>query len=81
MPYPGRTPHIHVKVSKNGHELLTTQFYVKGHPNNNRDGIYRSLRDPKARDSVTLDFAPLTDSKLGELAARGDVVLGSTPKA
>jgi protocatechuate 3,4-dioxygenase beta subunit len=81
IPYPGRTPHIHVKVMKNGRELLTTQFFVKGHEQNNRDGIFRSLRDPKVRDSVTLDFAPVTDSKVGELAARGDIVLGHTPKA
>jgi protocatechuate 3,4-dioxygenase beta subunit len=81
VPYPGRTPHIHVKVTKNGRELLTTQFFVKGEAGNNRDGIYRGLRDPKARDAVTLDFAPLAGSKVGELTVRGDVVLGSTPKA
>src|SRR4051794_37752626 len=34
VPYPGRTPHIHVKVRKDGKELLTTQFYIKGHPQN-----------------------------------------------
>jgi protocatechuate 3,4-dioxygenase, beta subunit len=81
VPYTGRTPHIHLKVRKNGKELLTSQFYVKGHPGNARDGIYRAIRDPKARDSVTLDFTPMPDSKLGELIARGDVVLGFTPEA
>src|SRR6478672_7757181 len=29
--YPGRTPHIHVKVKAAGRELLTTQFFIKGH--------------------------------------------------
>ena len=81
VPYPGRAPHIHVKVRKGGKELLTTQFYIKDHPGNSRDGIYRSLRDPKARELVTLDFAPLPGSKVGELAARGDVILGYTPEA
>ena len=81
VPYPGRTPHIHVKVRKGGKELLTTQFYIKDHPGNSRDGIYRSLRDPKVRELVTLDFAPLPGSKVGELAARGDVILGYTPEA
>src|SRR4051812_10655141 len=45
VPSPGRTPHIHYKVKRDGKELLTTQCYVKGHPGNDRDGIYRSLRD------------------------------------
>src|SRR3954454_7566438 len=57
VPYPGRAPHIHFKVLKSGKELLTTQCYVKGEPQNLRDGIYRSIRDPKARDAVTVAFA------------------------
>ncbi|WP_435020314.1 intradiol ring-cleavage dioxygenase [Tundrisphaera sp. TA3] len=79
--YPGRTPHIHVKVRKGGKELLTTQFYIKGHPQNERDGVLRGVRDPKARESVCAEFAPLPGSKVGELAARVDVVLGFTPEA
>jgi len=78
--YPGRTPHIHFKIRRGGHELLTTQCYIKGEAGNERDGIYRSIRDPKAREAVTIDFAPMADSKLGELAARFDVVLGLTPE-
>jgi protocatechuate 3,4-dioxygenase beta subunit len=80
VPYPGRTPHIHVKIRKGERELLTTQCYVKGHPSNERDGIYRHIRDPRARESVTIDFAPVEGSKLGELAARFDIVLGQTPE-
>jgi protocatechuate 3,4-dioxygenase beta subunit len=80
VPYPGRTPHIHFKIKRGGKELLTTQCYVKGHAGNNRDGIYRSIRDPKARDAVTIDFAPMPKSKIGELAARFDIVLGFTPE-
>lgn len=79
--YPGRAPHIHYKILKGGKELLTTQCYVKGEPTNERDGVYRGIRDPKARESVTIDFAPVQDSRLGELAARFDIVLGSTPEA
>jgi protocatechuate 3,4-dioxygenase beta subunit len=80
VPYPGRTPHIHYKIWKGGKELLTTQCYVKGEPRNERDGIYRGIRDPKARESVTVDFAPLEGSRIGELTARFDVVLGFTPE-
>jgi protocatechuate 3,4-dioxygenase beta subunit len=40
-----RTPHIHVKVKKGERELLTTQCYVKGEPQNARDGVLRGIRD------------------------------------
>jgi protocatechuate 3,4-dioxygenase beta subunit len=80
VPYPGRTPHIHFKVKKGGKELLTTQCYIKGHPGNERDGVYRGIRDAKAREAVTVEFAPLQESKIGELAARFDIVLGLTPE-
>jgi len=81
VPYPGRTPHIHFKVKQRGEREFTTQCYIKGHPQNDRDGIYRGIRDPKARESVTIDFKPIKDSKTGELAARFDIVLGVTPSA
>ena len=81
VPYTGRTPHIHYKITKGDKDLLTTQCYVKDHPGNERDGVYRGLRDPKEREAVTVDFAAVEDSKIGELAARFDVVLGVTPEA
>ncbi len=81
VPYPGRTPHIHYKVKRNGTELLTTQCYIKGHPGNEKDGVWRSLPDAKARASVSVDFSPVKGSHIGELAARFDIVLGFTPAA
>ena len=36
VPYPGRTPHIHFKVKKGDRELLTTQLFINGHPQNVR---------------------------------------------
>ncbi len=80
VPYPGRTPHIHFKIKRGGKELLTTQCYIKGETLNDRDGIYRGIRDDKQRESVTIDFAPLKESKAGELAAKFDIVLGVTPE-
>ena len=59
---------------------MTTQCYIKGHPGNARDGIYRSIRDAKARDAITVDFAKMKDSRIGELAAKFDIVLGVTPE-
>jgi len=80
VPYPGRTPHIHYKIKHGGKELLVTQLYVKGHPGNPKDGIWRGLGDEKTQALVTTDFTPIKDSKLGELAANFNLVLGWTPK-
>jgi len=79
--YPGRTPHIHVKVSVKDREELTTQIHVKGDPGNARDGVLRGIQDPKLRELVMADFVPMKDSNVGELSASFDVVLGYTPKA
>jgi protocatechuate 3,4-dioxygenase beta subunit len=79
VPYPGRTPHIHVKVKRGDRELLTTQCYVKGHEGNARDGLLQGIRDARARESVLVDFVPMPGSSAGELAARFDIVLGLTP--
>lgn len=79
--YPGRTRHIHFAIKMKGREKWTTQCYVKGEPQNERDGIYKEIQDPKARESVTLDFAPIKTSHIGELSARFDIVLGFTPEA
>lgn len=79
--YPGRTPHIHFAVKVRGAKRFTTQCYIQGEPQNERDGILRSIRDEKARQSVIVDFAPIPDSRAGELGARFDIVLGHTPEA
>jgi protocatechuate 3,4-dioxygenase beta subunit len=79
VPYPGRTPHIHVKVKRGDRELLTTQLFVNGHPQNRYDMIFRELRDPIDREFVLVDFRPIRESRIGELSARFDIVLGRTP--
>jgi protocatechuate 3,4-dioxygenase, beta subunit len=79
VPYPGRSPHIHFKIKRGGKELLVTQCYIKGHSGNDRDGVYRGIRDEKQRDSVTIAFEPVKESKIGELSAKFDIVLGQTP--
>ena len=79
--YPGRTPHIHVKIKLKEREVLTTQFFVHGEARNERDGVFRGIRNPQARETVLADYVPIKDSKAGELAAKYDVVLGLTPSA
>lgn len=81
VPYPGRTPHIHMKVKRGGKDLLTTQCYVKGHPQNANDGIFRNVKDQRILDAISVDYQPLKNSKIGELAGKFDVVLGVTPEA
>jgi protocatechuate 3,4-dioxygenase beta subunit len=72
-----RTAHIHVAVSRNGRRVFTSQLMVKGHPDNARDSIVRRL-DAKALDTLLVDFVPMPGSKIGELAANMDIVLGKT---
>ena len=81
VPYPGRAPHIHVKVKVKGKEELTTQCMVNGDPLLAHDGIVRAIRDERQRKLVVVDFSPIKDSKIGELSANFDIVLGYTPKA
>lgn len=81
VPYPGRTPHIHFAVQLKGREKFTTQCYIEGEPQNERDNVLRGIRDPKARDSVVVPFAPMPDSIAGELSAKFNIVMGFTPEA
>ncbi len=79
--YPGRTPHIHFAVKMKGRDKFTTQCYIKGEKERNeRDFLYRAVRDEKQRANITVDFAPIEKSKIGELAANFDIVLGFTPE-
>ena len=59
VPYSGRTPHIHVKVKLGRRELLTTQLYVEGDANNERDFLWRRLGADRAL--VTVPFRPGSD--------------------
>jgi protocatechuate 3,4-dioxygenase beta subunit len=82
VPYTGRpAAHIHFKVWKEKKVQLTTECFVKGHPGNEKDGIYRRATASKGGEKLPVDFAPVKGSKIGELAARFDIVLGWTPEA
>jgi protocatechuate 3,4-dioxygenase beta subunit len=43
VPYPGRTPHIHVKLRHASFGELTSQLFVAGDPGNARDSLWRWL--------------------------------------
>jgi len=73
-----RTAHIHIAISKNGRRIFTTQMHIKGHPDNARDFILNGMRDPKARETVLAEFRKVQGSKIGELSANYDIVMGYT---
>jgi protocatechuate 3,4-dioxygenase beta subunit len=77
--YPGRTPHIHFAVKMKGRGKWTTQLYIKGEPQNEKDGLLRRVEGDKERDAIIRDFAPIPNSKVGELAVNFDIVMGYTP--
>jgi len=73
--YPGRTPHIHFKVHAPAAGRLTTQMYVAGEPQNARDGVLRSIRDAKARESVIVPLLAAGEIEPGALKGTFDIVL------
>ncbi len=75
VPYPGRTPHIHVIVSGRGIPRLTTQLYVAGEPLNARDGPLNGIADAAARRSLMMDLVPASDIEPGALLAKPRIVL------
>lgn len=63
--YPGRTPHIHVRVQAPGGRPLTTQLYFPGDPGNAADGLWRP----------ELEIALAAEAALQPRAGRFDFVL------
>jgi protocatechuate 3,4-dioxygenase, beta subunit len=49
VPYPGRTPHIHVKLRHASFGELTSQLFVAGDPRNERDFLWRRLDEADRR--------------------------------
>lgn len=74
VPYPGRTPHIHVAVYPEWEVPFITQLYVAGEARNDADFLYRRI-PVEQRALVTAAFEA-SDSGLAELAASWDIVLG-----
>jgi protocatechuate 3,4-dioxygenase beta subunit len=58
VPYPGRTPHIHVKLlAPGGRSEWTSQLFLAGESGNPRDFLYRRL-DEAERRALTLSLVP-----------------------
>lgn len=72
VPYPGRTPHIHVKAHHPNGKALTTQMYVEGDPANKRDFLYQDMStDERRRVTVAL----LRDGASSPYTGAFDIVL------
>ncbi|MEP7271801.1 MAG: intradiol ring-cleavage dioxygenase, partial [Acidobacteriota bacterium] len=80
VPYPGRAPHIHFMVKMKQADKFTTQCYIKGYPGNEKDQVFKEIKDMKARESLLVNFTPIPSSSIGEVGARFDIVLGYTPQ-
>lgn len=57
VPYPGRTPHIHVKLRHPTFGELTSQLFVAGDPGNARDFLWRRL-DAEERAGLDMQLQP-----------------------
>ena len=76
VPYIGRTPHIHYRVTAEGFDRLTTQLYVKAESElNGKDDLYN--RHPaEARALLTRAFSPVSTTGDGPVTAEFNIVLG-----
>ena len=78
VPYPGRTPHIHLAVFPPGEPPFITQLYVRGEPRNAGDFLFDRI-PPERRPRVLADFIPVQRDGV-ELAANFDLILEVTPR-
>lgn len=82
VPYPGRTPHIHMAVFVPRQPPFVTQLYVAGEARNNGDFLFRDIPAERRR-LVMAEFVPARGGR-AELSARFDLVLAGrdgTPRA
>jgi protocatechuate 3,4-dioxygenase beta subunit len=75
VPYGGRPPHLHFKLSQAAVQPLTTQLYPRGESSERGAGIGLSGRDARARLEFTM--AAAADREPGALASVYDFVLRS----
>ena len=74
--YPGRTPHIHLKVATGSGSLLTSQLYIAGEPQNERDGVFRrAAQSTQQRERIEMRLVPAPGVEAGALATSMDIVI------
>jgi protocatechuate 3,4-dioxygenase beta subunit len=79
VPYTGRTPHVHFRVTAPGFDRLTTQLYVAEEAERNRADFLYQRHSVAEQARITAQFQPLGPRVAGpgadSLAARFDIVL------
>jgi len=76
VPYPGRTPHIHIKVYKNNRARLTTQLYLEGHRQNRLDFLFDILTFAQRRQ-VELRLTPVVNGERQAFRTAIELVVAS----
>ncbi len=59
--YPGRTPHIHMKLWREGKNILTTQLYIHDHPLNKKDFLFQHMSLAEQRINSMKIIPPLVE--------------------
>ncbi len=57
VPYPGRTPHIHIKLRHGSFGEVTSQLFIAGDPGNARDFLWRAV-DAADRPMLEMQLQP-----------------------
>lgn len=57
VPYPGRTPHVHIKLRHASFGELTSQLFIAGETGNTRDFLWRALA-PADREALEMKLQP-----------------------
>ena len=63
--YPGRTPHIHMKLWREGQNVLTTQLYIHNHPQNESDFLFQRMSLTEQRIN-SMKLIPATNKNMAE---------------
>lgn len=73
--YPVRTPHIHFKLKAPNRREFTSQLYLAGHPQNDRDFLYRRLGNSFAQNPASVALIPAVELEIGAVKGTFDIVL------
>lgn len=75
VPYPGRTPHIHMAVFLAGSSPFVTQLYIRNEPRNGADFLFNRIPADQ-RHLVTAEFVPAERADV-DWRANFDIVIGA----
>jgi protocatechuate 3,4-dioxygenase beta subunit len=76
VPYPGRTPHIHMAVFATQSPTFVTQLYIAGESRNTQDFLFNRIPVEK-RERVVADFVSHPHGS-AEFLAQFDIVIAGT---